>query len=60
MSKIAVLVDSSSYIAPADLAALNIYQINDPIMMGEQVFMKMRAGHHKRSSTHFNEQLNRL
>ncbi|MCW0926257.1 DegV family protein [Weissella sp. LMG 11983] len=38
MSKIAVLVDSSSYIAPADLAALNIYQINDPIMMGEQVF----------------------
>ena len=38
MSKIAVLVDSSSYISPEDLEALNIKQINNPIMMGTQVF----------------------
>jgi DegV family protein with EDD domain len=38
MSKIAVMVDSSSYLTKADLEKYHILMINDPIMMGEEQY----------------------
>jgi len=38
MHKIAVLVDSSSYLTSTDLTNFGIFQINNPIVMGQQVF----------------------
>jgi DegV family protein with EDD domain len=38
MTKIAVMVDSSSYLTAADLEKYHILMINDPIMKGETVY----------------------